>query len=89
VASLAAEGARPVAFGEGYDAHAAGLSAVPRLRTAVATPPAAAVASLVAERLAGAGYDQQALFALEPHYVRRSEAEVKFPDGIGPGARGR
>ena len=59
---------------------------VPRLATAIATPPASAVAALVAERLATASYDAQALFALEPHYVRASEAELKFPKGLGPGA---
>jgi tRNA threonylcarbamoyladenosine biosynthesis protein TsaB len=86
VAGLAAEGARPVAFGEGYDAHAAALAAVPRLASGPAAPPAFAVASLVAERLAAAAFDPQALFALEPHYVRPSEAELKFPKGLGPGA---
>ena len=87
VRAFADEGARPVAFGEGYDAHAEGLApAVPRLATAIATPPAGALAALVAERLAGAAYDAQALFALEPHYVRPSEAELKFPKGLGPGA---
>jgi tRNA threonylcarbamoyladenosine biosynthesis protein TsaB len=88
VQALVAEGSRPVAFGEGYDAHAETFApAVPRLATAVATPPADALAALVAERLAGAAYDAQALFALEPHYVRPSEAELKFPKGLGPGAR--
>jgi tRNA threonylcarbamoyladenosine biosynthesis protein TsaB len=86
VSALAAQGARPVAFGEGYDAYAGALAAVPRLRTEVATPPAHAVAAIVAERLAAGAYDAQALFALEPHYVRASEAELKFPKGIGPGA---
>jgi len=86
VEALAAEGARPLVFGEGLDAYAAALSALPRLRTDVATPPAHAVAGIVAERLATASYDKQALFALEPHYVRASEAEVKFPKGFGPGA---
>ncbi len=89
VASLAAEGARPVVFGEGYDAYAGVLSALARLRTEVTTPPALAVAAVVAERLAAASYDPQALFALEPHYVRASEAELKFPKGLGPGARER
>jgi tRNA threonylcarbamoyladenosine biosynthesis protein TsaB len=89
VAALAAEGLRPAAFGEGLAAYPAALAAVPRLRTEVATPPAAGVAAVVAERLATASYDAQALFALEPHYVRASEAELKFPDGIGPGARQR
>ena len=35
-----------------------------------------------AARSRGAAFDDQALFALEPHYVRKSEAEVKFPNGI-------
>lgn len=86
VGALAAEGARPVVFGEGYDAYAGALSALARLRTEVATPPAHAVAAVVAERLATGSYDPQALFALEPHYVRASEAELKFPKGLGPGA---
>jgi tRNA threonylcarbamoyladenosine biosynthesis protein TsaB len=86
VAEFAAEGERPFAFGEGLAAYAADLAAVPRLETAVATPPAAAVAALVADQLASASYDAQALFALEPHYVRASEAELKFPKGLGPGA---
>jgi tRNA threonylcarbamoyladenosine biosynthesis protein TsaB len=91
VRALAATGAAPAAFGEGYEAHAAVLApALPRLATEVTTPPAGALAALVAERLAGARYDAQALFALEPHYVRPSEAELKFPRGLGPGAdRGR
>jgi tRNA threonylcarbamoyladenosine biosynthesis protein TsaB len=80
--------AAPAAFGEGYDAYAAVLGpAVPRLATEVKTPPAEAMAALVAERLAGATFDAQALFALEPHYVRKSEAEVKFPHGTVPGTR--
>jgi tRNA threonylcarbamoyladenosine biosynthesis protein TsaB len=87
-AALAQDGARPLAFGEGAEAYAAALEAVPRLRTEVRTPPAHAVAALAAERLAAATYDPQALFALEPHYVRASEAELKFPKGIGPGAGG-
>jgi tRNA threonylcarbamoyladenosine biosynthesis protein TsaB len=77
-----------VAFGEGYAAFEATLAGkVPRLRTEVAAPSAAAVAALAAERLLGAAYDQQALFALEPHYVRKSEAEVKFPNGLVPGTK--
>ena len=86
VAELAAAGARPQVFGGGIEAYAADLADVPRLDTDVATPPAFAVAALVAERLAGASYDANALFALEPHYVRASEAELKFPKGLGPGA---
>jgi tRNA threonylcarbamoyladenosine biosynthesis protein TsaB len=89
VAALVSEGARPLGFGEGFDAYSDALAAaLPRLRTEVSTPPAAAIAALVSERLAGSVYDAQALFALEPHYVRASEAEVKFPKGLGPGAAG-
>jgi tRNA threonylcarbamoyladenosine biosynthesis protein TsaB len=82
-----AGGADAVAFGEGFDAYAAVLGpALPRLATEVATPPAGALAALVSERLASATYDAQSLFALEPHYVRPSEAEVKFPHGTVPAA---
>jgi len=86
VAELAAGGERPFAFGQGLAAYAADLAAVPRLETAIAAPPAAAVAALVGDQLASASYDAQALFALEPRYVRASEAELKFPKGLGPGA---
>jgi len=76
-----------LAFGEGYAAFAGALEGrLPRLTTAIDTPPAAAVAALSAARLLGAGFDRQSLFGLEPHYVRKSEAEVKFPRGLGPGA---
>lgn len=79
----------PVGFGEGYEAYAQVLGpALPRLRTEVRTPPAAAVAALVSETLLAARYDAQALFALEPHYVRPSEAELKFPRGLVPRAGG-
>ncbi len=83
-----ATSAGPVAaFGEGYEAYAQLLEpAIPRLGTEVRTPPAAAVAALVADALASAAWDPQALFALEPHYVRPSEAELKFPGGTAPGA---
>ncbi|WP_242370653.1 tRNA (adenosine(37)-N6)-threonylcarbamoyltransferase complex dimerization subunit type 1 TsaB [Anaeromyxobacter sp. SG26] len=75
------------AFGEGYAAYAAALEGhLARLATAIAAPTAAAVAALAGPRLAGASFDPQALFALEPHYVRPSEAELKFPKGLGPGA---
>jgi tRNA threonylcarbamoyladenosine biosynthesis protein TsaB len=40
------------------------------------------VGRLAAPRLDAAPYDDRVLFALEPHYVRKSEAEVKFPNGI-------
>lgn len=76
-----------LAFGEGYAAHAGALEGrLARLATPVETPPATAVAAIAACRLAGASFDAQSLFALEPHYVRKSEAEVKFPHGLGPGA---
>jgi tRNA threonylcarbamoyladenosine biosynthesis protein TsaB len=72
-----------LAFGEGYEAHRDLLGAVlPPLPGAPTTPGAGAVALLAAPRLAVGGYDDQAVFALEPHYVRKSEAEVKFPNGI-------
>jgi tRNA threonylcarbamoyladenosine biosynthesis protein TsaB len=85
VRALAAAGARPVAFGEGYDVYEAALApAVPRLATRVRTPSAAAVAALLAGTLPESAHDPQALFALEPHYVRPSEAELKFPKGLAP-----
>jgi tRNA threonylcarbamoyladenosine biosynthesis protein TsaB len=74
-------------FGEGYAAHAERLAGLARLEGAPQTPPALAVAALAAPRLAGAAFDAQVLFALEPHYVRPSEAELKFPKGLGPGTR--
>jgi tRNA threonylcarbamoyladenosine biosynthesis protein TsaB len=84
---LAAHAGEAVAFGEGYAAFEAALAGkVQRLRTAVDAPTATAVAALACCKLVGAAYDAQALFALEPHYVRKSEAEVKFPHGLGPGA---
>jgi tRNA threonylcarbamoyladenosine biosynthesis protein TsaB len=76
----------PLAFGGGLEAYPDALAGAPRLADAPGFPPAFAVAALAAPRLLGAAYDQQALFALEPHYVRPSEAELKFPKGLGPGA---
>jgi tRNA threonylcarbamoyladenosine biosynthesis protein TsaB len=73
-------------FGEGRAAHAAALGALPALAGAPATPAARALAALCAPALEGARYDAGRVFALEPHYVRASEAEVKFPHGLGPGA---
>ena len=58
--------------------------ALPRLATSVRVPSAAAVGRLCAAALRGAAFDQAALAALEPHYVRKSEAEVKFPEGLPP-----
>jgi tRNA threonylcarbamoyladenosine biosynthesis protein TsaB len=74
-------------FGHGRAAHAGPLAALATLEGAPATPSAVALARLLAPALAGARWDAAAAFALEPHYVRPSEAEVKFPHGLGPGAR--
>ncbi len=86
VARLLPAGARAACFGEGLGAYSAAIAGIERLRTEIATPPASSVAALAAERIAVAAYDAEALFALEPHYVRASEAEIKFPRGVGPGA---
>lgn len=87
LAELPAGGPGAVGFGDGYAAQRAVIEEfLPPLATAVATPPAFAIARLAAAKLLGAAFDPQALFALEPHYVRASEAEVKFPKGLGPGA---
>jgi tRNA threonylcarbamoyladenosine biosynthesis protein TsaB len=67
-----------------YREEIAGAGAAPaQLLAAGAVPSAAALAQLA--RLP-ARYDAQALFALEPHYVRASEAErnPKFPPLAGP-----
>jgi tRNA threonylcarbamoyladenosine biosynthesis protein TsaB len=86
-ALLAAHGRRPLAFGEGYEAFASRLAGqVDRLEGVSRQPSAFAIARLAAPALAAGGFDAQRLFALEPHYVRPSEAEVKFPHGLGPGA---
>jgi len=78
-------GLEPLGFGEGYEAHAADLQPrLTQLRTEVRTPSAGAVGRLAAAALRGAAFDQQRLSALEPHYVRASEAEVKFPHGLPP-----
>jgi len=70
-------------FGDGYAVYREVLaSGLPFLEAAPATPSGDAVGRLAAARLARATFDDQALFALEPHYVRKSEAEVKFPNGI-------
>ncbi|GAC1556587.1 MAG: hypothetical protein NVS2B9_19800 [Myxococcales bacterium] len=45
------------------------------------TPPAAAVAALCAARLRDHAFDPAALFALGPHYLRPSEAEVALAQG--------
>ena len=72
-----------VGFGEGFTAYRAVLEpALPVLGGAPETPSGDAVGRLAAARLRAAGFDDQALFALEPHYVRPSEAEVKFPKGL-------
>jgi tRNA threonylcarbamoyladenosine biosynthesis protein TsaB len=80
-------GAQVRAVGEGWDAGGDAVrAALPRLASPVAAPGAFEVACLAAGRLLEHPYDAQALFALEPHYVRASEAELKFPKGLGPGA---
>jgi tRNA threonylcarbamoyladenosine biosynthesis protein TsaB len=79
----------PAAFGEGWAAHEAALSGrLTALATAVRTPGAPAIGRLAAAALRVAPYDTQALSALEPHYARASEAEVKFPNGLPPPQRG-
>jgi tRNA threonylcarbamoyladenosine biosynthesis protein TsaB len=84
-----AAGAPVLAFGEGYEAYAAALAPdLARLATEVRTPTAAAVGALLADAALASQFDAQALFALEPRYVRPSEAELKHPGGIGPGAGG-
>jgi len=78
-------GLEPLGFGEGYDAMAGRLQPrLTQLTVEVRTPSAAAVGRLAAAALRGAPFDQQRLSALEPHYVRASEAEVKFPNGLPP-----
>ena len=80
-----AGGHAPLGFGEGYQAYLAELApALPPLATGVLAPDAAAVGRLCARALRGAAFDVDRLAALEPHYVRKSEAEVKFPDGLPP-----
>jgi len=76
-------------FGEGRRAHAAALErlARPAAPHDVLAPGALEIAALAAPRLVGAGWDARAVFALEPHYVRKSEAEVRFPDGIPTASR--
>ena len=87
LAALPAGGPGAFGFGEGFAAHRAALEgALSPLATELQTPPALAIARLAAGRLLGTAFDAQALFALEPHYVRASEAELKFPKGLGPGA---
>ena len=72
-----------LAFGDGYGAYREAVQDdLPFLESAPSTPSGEAVGRLAAAGLARASFDDQALFALEPHYVRKSEAEVKFPNGI-------
>lgn len=75
----------PLGFGEGFAAHEAALAGrLTELSTGVRTPPAPQVGLLAAAALRTARFDAQAVAALEPHYVRASEAEVKFPGGLPP-----
>lgn len=81
-------GSGALALGEGLAAYAETLEGrLTRLAGAPVAPPAGAIAALAAPALLSRPYDAQALFALEPHYVRASEAELKFPHGLGPGAQ--
>jgi tRNA threonylcarbamoyladenosine biosynthesis protein TsaB len=83
VASRIAGLGAAVGFGEGYAAYREILATgLPFLDEAPASPSGEAVGRLAASRLAQGAFDDQALFALEPHYVRKSEAEVKYPGGI-------
>ena len=79
-------GEMPLVFGEGVDVLGEVRAAMSVLPTEVRTPPALAVGALCAGGIGGAAYDAAHLFALEPRYVRPSEAELKFPHGQGPGA---
>jgi tRNA threonylcarbamoyladenosine biosynthesis protein TsaB len=58
-------------FGIGREAYPL-LRELPPPGTAIATPDAAALVSLVREI---GGYSKQSVFALEPHYVRPSDSE--------------
>jgi tRNA threonylcarbamoyladenosine biosynthesis protein TsaB len=69
-------------IGEGVVVHRRALSesfAAPRLEGSPLYPRASWLAELCPLPLPD--YDQSLLFALEPRYVRASEAEEKFPDG--------
>jgi tRNA threonylcarbamoyladenosine biosynthesis protein TsaB len=85
-AQVAALAPGALVFGQGRAAHPAAFEALPLPEHAPRTPPAAALARLCAPGLATAAYDAAQVFALEPHYVRKSEAEVKFPHGLPPRA---
>jgi tRNA threonylcarbamoyladenosine biosynthesis protein TsaB len=73
-----------LAFGQGREAHPAAFATLAPSADAPLTPPADALARLCAPALLRASYDAAEVFALEPHYVRKSEAEVKFPEGFPP-----
>lgn len=88
VASLRRGGAEVLGFGEGFGAYRDVLAGpLAPLEAGPGTPGALAVARLAAEQLRAATFDPQSLYALEPHYVRPSEAEIKYPQGLGPGAK--
>jgi tRNA threonylcarbamoyladenosine biosynthesis protein TsaB len=68
--------------GEGVSAHRVALSSAfspDRLSGEPLYPHASYVARLASLPLPE--FDRHALFAIEPHYVRASEAEEKFPEG--------
>jgi tRNA threonylcarbamoyladenosine biosynthesis protein TsaB len=77
-------GPGPLGFGQGWSAygHILGPALLP-LPAGPETPSAAAVGQLAAPALFGAAFDLDRLSALEPHYVRPSEAELRFPHGLG------
>ena len=84
-AAIASAGAGPcVVGGDALAVHGAALASLPpdvvRLTAARTTPSAVAVA-----RLALAGDRHDVLARGAPVYIRPSEAEVKYPDGV-PGA---
>jgi tRNA threonylcarbamoyladenosine biosynthesis protein TsaB len=82
-AAASAPGEAALAFGEGLATYPGALApGLAELAGAPAVPAAEAVARLAAPRLLGAPFDAAAIFALEPHYLRPSEAEVKFPHGL-------
>jgi tRNA threonylcarbamoyladenosine biosynthesis protein TsaB len=74
---------RPVLFGEGVAAGGAPLAGFEALAGPL-TPGAAFVARLCLPALPTATFEPERVFGLEPHYVRKSEAEVKFPHGLPP-----
>lgn len=84
LAALSQQGERVFLVGEGRSACGEFLSGIPALEAPFGTPRALFVAELCAPSLERVPYDAAGLYALEPHYVRASEAELKFPWGLPP-----